>query len=190
MEPVAIVVLVLLVVLCVAALCSGKRKKNKKYYKRQIDIDEEERANRSKRVQEAMAKQMQAAIQAHRGKVRALSTDVSGQAVHISGLLGQLRGSAQAVTFGARLKVRQKRTRAARGTVGVLEVLVKRGVGLKAADPNGKADPYVIVHCGRQQKKTCEPVSTIPIAWLLRMRSLSRCCVPHRCCAGVSSSET
>ena len=31
---------------------------------------------------------------------------------------------------------------------GTLKVLLQRGAGLKAADLNGKSDPYVVVKCG------------------------------------------
>ena len=37
---------------------------------------------------------------------------------------------------------------------GELKIFLKKGVGLKAADMNGKSDPYVIVHSGRQEKKS------------------------------------
>ena len=37
---------------------------------------------------------------------------------------------------------------------GTLKVLLKEGVGLKAADMNGKSDPYVIAKCGGQEKKS------------------------------------
>ena len=37
---------------------------------------------------------------------------------------------------------------------GTLRVHLKKGIGLKAADLNGKSDPYVKVICSRQEKKS------------------------------------
>ena len=48
---------------------------------------------------------------------------------------------------------------------GVLKVLLKKGVGLKAADMNGKSDPYVKVNAAKQEKKSKVVKSTLDPVW-------------------------
>ena len=48
---------------------------------------------------------------------------------------------------------------------GVLKILLKKGVGLKAADLNGKSDPYVIVCCGKQERKSKIIKKTLDPVW-------------------------
>ena len=40
------------------------------------------------------------------------------------------------------------------GQKGTLKIILKEGIDLKAADVNGKSDPYVIVKCGGQEIKS------------------------------------
>ena len=48
---------------------------------------------------------------------------------------------------------------------GVLSVHLKRGIGLKAIDLNGKADPYVIVSSGSHEKKSRAVKKTLDPEW-------------------------
>ena len=48
---------------------------------------------------------------------------------------------------------------------GTLKVLLKRGVGLKAADLNGKSDPYVVVKCGGLEVKSRVCPKTLDPVW-------------------------
>ena len=48
---------------------------------------------------------------------------------------------------------------------GVLKVTLKKGTGLKAADMNGKSDPYVIVSSGRQEKRSRTIKKTLDPEW-------------------------
>jgi Ca2+-dependent lipid-binding protein len=48
---------------------------------------------------------------------------------------------------------------------GMLKVLLHRGSGLKAADPNGKSDPYVIVRCGGMERKSKVLKKTLDPVW-------------------------
>ena len=51
------------------------------------------------------------------------------------------------------------------GQRGVLKVHLKKGVGLKAMDLNGKSDPYVIVTCGKETKKSRVVKATLDPVW-------------------------
>jgi len=50
-------------------------------------------------------------------------------------------------------------------TTGTLTILMKKGVSLLAADLNGKSDPYVIMRCGGQEKKTKVIHKTLNPEW-------------------------
>ena len=51
------------------------------------------------------------------------------------------------------------------GSRGVLKIHLKKGVGLKAADLNGKSDPYVILTCGKEVKKSKIIYKTLDPVW-------------------------
>jgi len=51
------------------------------------------------------------------------------------------------------------------GQRGVLKVHLRKGVGLKAADLNGKSDPYVIASCGGETKKSRVVPKTLEPVW-------------------------
>ena len=71
------------------------------------------------------------------------------------------RPAAGAVGAGARKTARESRLLES----GELRVLLKSGTGLKAADLNRKTDPYVIVCCGKQQKKSRVVKKTLDPVW-------------------------
>lgn len=50
-------------------------------------------------------------------------------------------------------------------STGTLKILLKKGVGLKAADLNGKSDPYVIVKCGGLEQRTKTIQKTLDPVW-------------------------
>ena len=37
---------------------------------------------------------------------------------------------------------------------GVLKVILERATNLPSADSNGLSDPYVVLHCGKEKKKS------------------------------------
>ena len=57
------------------------------------------------------------------------------------------------------------RLSSAEPTPGLLKIMLKRGVGLKAADFNGKSDPYVIVRTGGMEKKSKVIQKTLDPVW-------------------------
>ena len=61
---------------------------------------------------------------------------------------------------------------------GQLKVHLKRGVGLKSADRNGKSDPYVIVRCGGAEKRSRVVPRTLDPEWDETLEFEGTACTP------------
>ena len=163
-------VLVILI-LCVLALAvayivfSGddeeKRGKKRRHYVRHRDVEEGGANGEETLALPAPAKpltyaeRVAAMVKERREEIRRLNQQVQQQEAAVQAFSSSLGGKeALAILAVSKLKRKVKQTKSKMAGHGVLRVHVVKAVNLRAADLNGKSDPYVVVHAGGVHKQT------------------------------------
>lgn len=182
--------LILLTLFVAYAFCAngeraGGKGSRSRRYQRMVDTADLEAANgsakgaaasadysdtQSEKVRRALAlvERAKASVKAHRDAVNRLSVDEGRYRQQLEALVGQVQVKYAILLYSklrVRVKIRRQQEERRLATAGVLKVTMRRAVGLRAADANGKSDPYVVVEAGGLTKQTRVVPKTLDPEW-------------------------